>query len=210
MNYPKPSCSCILLAAGLSKRFGSQKLLHSIEEGKTVIELTLEPYLSVFPRVYVVVSENEQLINKASQPQTKLIVNRHPENGMSESIRLAIDAIASEPKNNDCSYIIALADMPFIQTSTLKTIYKKLTSDEISTDKSTRIVAPYYQGKRGNPIGLGAYYKSALLNLNGDIGARKLIQENMDLVDRFNCSDEGILIDIDDFESLAKARTRKN
>lgn len=75
----------VVLAAGQSKRFGSQKLLHEFETGDTLLERAIRAS-GVFDSVVVC---GEQTLQAARALHAHAILNREPERGMVHSLRLA-------------------------------------------------------------------------------------------------------------------------
>src|SRR5581483_1569221 len=90
-------------------------------------------------------------------------------------------------------WIVALADMPRIQSSTIEAVARAL-------DGGASLVAPFYAGQRGHPVGFGAGHREALLSLDGDSGARALLKSER--VMRLDVDDAGILRDVDTPEDL--------
>jgi molybdenum cofactor cytidylyltransferase len=82
----------------------------------------------------------------------------------------------------------------------------KLTSDIINkiihTYKGNKkgIIVPLYDGKRGNPVLFSVKYREQLLSLEGDIGGRKIIQNEMENVCFENIYDKAAGLDIDTWE----------
>jgi molybdenum cofactor cytidylyltransferase len=87
-------------------------------------------------------------------------------------------------------WVVALADMPRIQPETVKSVISAL-------QQGALIAAPVYKGERGHPVGFGAALRDELLALDGDQGARALLERHRDSVRLIDCDDPGILIDID-------------
>lgn len=112
---------------------------------------------------------------------------------MADSLTTAI-AYAAE-KYQPSAYVIALADMPFIQQQTIAAIAQKLS-------EGAEIVIPVYQGQRGHPVGFSAKFTDELLALKGDEGARTIIKKHAEKVLLLECEDAGILRDIDTPEDL--------
>ena len=79
----------VVLAAGESKRFGSQKLLLKLEENDTLFERAVRA-AGAFDTV-VVCSEATEPVARALR--ARAVLNREPERGMAHSLRLANDAI---------------------------------------------------------------------------------------------------------------------
>src|SRR5947208_4959013 len=68
-------------------------------------------------------------------------------------------------------WLVALADMPWIKPSTIRTLAAALTA-------GADIVAPSYNGERGHPVGFARRHYAALSALTGDEGARAIVQVN--------------------------------
>jgi len=57
--------------------------------------------------------------------------------------------------------------------------------------------APIFQGRRGNPVLLGATLFPDVLALQGDAGARAILQDLGDQLALVDAPDDGILFDVD-------------
>jgi molybdenum cofactor cytidylyltransferase len=87
-------------------------------------------------------------------------------------------------------WVIALADMPGITPATIKSVLGAL-------EQGALMVAPQFQGQRGHPVGFGADLRSELLVLDGDQGARAVLEKHRDAVKLIECDDPGVIYDID-------------
>jgi len=85
-------------------------------------------------------------------------------------------------------WVVALGDMPFVQPATHAALLSAL-------QDGVAIAAPSYQGKRGNPVAFSAAHREQLLQLQGDQGARSLLQRHP--VHQVLVEDKGIHRDID-------------
>jgi molybdenum cofactor cytidylyltransferase len=108
--------------------------------------------------------------------------------GMGASLAAGIEA-----SDDAEGWIVALADMPRIATPTIEAVARAL-------DGGASIVAPFYQGQRGHPVGFGIEHRDALMALDGDTGARALLTSQR--VMRLDVDDPGILRDVDTPEDL--------
>jgi molybdenum cofactor cytidylyltransferase len=63
--------------------------------------------------------------------------------------------------------------------------------------------APFCDGQRGHPVGFSARYREELFALQGDAGARALLQRDAALLHRIDTTERGIFADIDSPEDLA-------
>ena len=94
-------------------------------------------------------------------------------------------------------WLIALADMPYIQVETIRGLARLI-------EGGAPIAAPVHGGKRGHPVGFSRDFFDALSRLEGDCGARELLANNPDDIRFFTCDDPGVLADIDTPEDLAR------
>ena len=179
----------ILLAAGKGTRFdasGSRnKLLQALPSGATVALSSAQTLLSVLPASLAVVSPlNDVLVSLLNTAGCKTTICHNAHNGMASSL---VHALKHSP--DDCSgWIIALADMPYVQADTISALVHAL-------EDGAGIVAPTYMGRRGNPVGFSRDYLPQLLALKGDKGARDLLKQLR--VTEIEVDDVGILQDID-------------
>ena len=190
--------SPILLAAGQSQRFGSDKLLHVLQHNdvnKSLILHSLKPWLAVFDRINIVVrSDNHALIqtleNSELASRLTIIIATDAAKGMSASLISGIEA----NKEAD-GWLIGLADMPFIKSSVI--------ADSVQTlIAGADITLPIFNEQRGHPVGFASHFKSQLLTISGDKGAKQVIASSPDKITFINSPDSGIWQDIDTRENL--------
>lgn len=181
---------CLILAAGFSRRFGSDKLLHRLPNGQRVIESTIHRYKTVFEHVSVVVRDgNVDLIQLLDDLGVACVINSEAELGMSQSIVCGVKS--THPR---LGWLIGLADMPYVKSETLRAV--------LSRAQKKTIVQPTFNGQRGNPVFIGEHFRSKLMQLAGDVGAKHLIQRVKPSVVELPCDDAGILQDIDSEQDL--------
>lgn len=175
----------ILLAAGKGTRFGSQKLLVRLKDGRYVIEASAANLLAAVGRVIAVTGRDERLMRVLDDCGCQVIVNERADEGMSASIGAGVTASL-----NADGWIIALGDMPYIEAATIAKI-------KLALEEGAAIAAPTHQGKRGNPAGFARQYGASLCALSGDMGAKKMIDANLASTRLVEVVDAGIFADID-------------
>lgn len=181
----------MLLAAGNSKRFGSDKLMHPFQDGTTVALATARNLIVAVPEsIAIIKKEQQELASSLSALGLKVIENPMAEEGMGTSLAVGINA-----KHDADGWLIALADMPWVKSKTILTLADRL-------EKGASIVAPSYDQKRGHPVGFSSNWRNELLSLRGDKGARQLLNDNSDTVRLMATNDSGVLSDIDVPEDL--------
>ncbi|MDH5444008.1 MAG: nucleotidyltransferase family protein [Gammaproteobacteria bacterium] len=182
----------LLLAAGQGKRFGSNKLLHPIEDELPMFQLMAEKMLDVLPEVVLVI--NPQLIpyvDSLEQRGMHVVLNEQAEQGIGSSIACGVRA-----SPDATGWLIALADMPYVKTQTIQQLSQRL-------QKGADIVAPLYKQQRGHPVGFKQCFKDELMNLDSDIGAREIIQNHQDQLELLESDDAGTITDIDQMSDLS-------
>ncbi len=176
----------ILLAAGASRRFGSDKLLHPLAGNTPVAAAALAHLRAAVPHVIAVVRPGAaQLANLLSENGATVILCADADEGMGTSLAAAVGA-----SGEVAGWVIALADMPYIRPETIAKIADALAA-------GAAIAAPAYRGERGHPVGLAARFRPQLQALRGDRGARSLIEENAGVLKLIETDDPGVCRDID-------------
>lgn len=186
----------ILLAAGRGKRFDpsgvQNKLLQTLgrgagagdHAGDAVVAASARNLLAVLPRVIAVVRPgDDKVAARLGALGCEVRVCADADTGMAASLTHAIELSKGAE-----GWLVALGDMPYIQTNTIRLLSRAI-------DDGAHIAAPVYQGQRGNPVAFSHFHLPLLLALDGDQGARAILKSHAvrDVV----VDDPGVLRDID-------------
>jgi molybdenum cofactor cytidylyltransferase len=185
----------VVLAAGQGTRFeGGNKLLANVD-GTPIVRRAAEMLRrsAVDELLAVVGHEADRVTEALADLDVSVRHNDDYAAGQSTSVRTGVDAARDADWD---AVVFMLGDMPFVRPSTvdaLRTAYE-------SGDGT--IVAPAYEGQRGNPVLFGRRHYDALATVSGDRGGRRLIEtnENAVLVDT---DDPGVTRDVDYRADLA-------
>jgi len=181
----------ILLAAGESRRFGARKLLHPLADGTPMLLQSASTMTAALTRTVVVVApEDSALLALAVRAGADLCVCERSRDGMGESLACGVRASAQAR-----GWIVALADMPFIQSATIRAIARAL-------EAGAPIAAPTHEDRRGHPVGFAREYYAQLAALGGDEGARRIIECDRARLVLVPVNDPGIHRDIDTLADL--------
>ncbi len=187
--------TAIILAAGLSKRMGENKLLLNLN-GRPLIEhlLQLLPYHLFHTVVMIVANDTASILGKRYN-DIKTIINTAPERGQNYSIYLGL--LNSPPSIGYCFFV---ADQPFINRKTIESLA------HIFTDNPHKIVIPQVDNQNGNPVFFPASCREELLKLRGDSGGKAVIKNHPEKVLSFSCNDRREFFDIDTPEEFVQAQ----
>jgi molybdenum cofactor cytidylyltransferase len=193
MAHEQKVMAAILLAAGAGTRFGGDKLLHPLEDGVAIAAHAARNLVAVLPDVFAVVRWGDfPLYDMLEQEGCQVTMFQGAARGMGASLAHGV----AQARGAD-GWVVALADMPRIAPDTIRTIITAL-------QKGALIAAPVYKGERGHPVGFGASLRDELLTLDGDQGARAIVERHRDAVKLIECDDPGILVDVDRKGDLAR------
>lgn len=176
----------ILLAGGASSRFGSQKLLHALPDGTPIGARSAAILREGVGNALAVVRPGDvALMRIFAEAGCDVLETPRALEGMGGSLAAAVSASADAE-----GWIVALADMPFIQPASILAVRRAL-------ETGASIAVPCVAGKRGHPVGFSAAWRGAFSGLAGDEGARRILVANADAVTQVPVGDAGIFRDVD-------------
>ena len=191
--------AALVLAAGRSSRMGANKLL--IETGgRRLVERAVDAALaSRAASVTIVLGHDAAALRAvlAGRPAA-LVENPHHAQGLGSSLRAGIAALGPDSDGA----VVCLADMPEVGPALIDRLI-----EAYDPDSGIEIAAPVRDGRRGNPVLWGRCFFPALMAIDGDAGARHLIERHADRLARIDWPDETPFIDLDTPEALARWRS---
>lgn len=180
----------VLLAAGRAERFGGAKLRIALRDGPDAglaigVAACRHLAAAVDDLIAVVRVGDDALAAAFASERARIVVARRADEGMGVSLA---EGVAAAPDAS--GYVVALADMPWIETSTISRVVQALA-------QGAAIVAPVYRGERGHPVGFASRYRAELLALRGDEGARAILAAHRSALTLIEVEDPGVVQDID-------------
>jgi len=190
-----PKIGAVVLAAGLSSRMGSNKLLAEIG-GKPMIRHAVEAAVASHADPVVVVTGHEADRVTAALGGLNVRFAQNPDhaNGLSTSLRRGLSAL---PQDCDGTLIV-LGDMPGVSAALLDKMIAAFDPAE-----GRAIVVAARHGKRGNPVVWARRFFPEMQAIEGDVGARALMGIYGELLCEAEAADDAPLTDIDTPEALA-------
>lgn len=185
--------AAVMLAAGLARRMGRQKLLLQLQ-GKPVVRWSVEHIVSHVEDVVVVTGPEDTTIRQALEGlAVRFAVNPRPQDGQGTSIAAGVAAL----KPWTTAALIALGDQPRMPTAVVPALL------DAFRRSGKAIVAPVYQGVQGTPVLFSSEVFGELSALTGDAGARAVVKANPERVEAV-AFDLAMPPDVDTPEDYAK------
>lgn len=176
----------ILLAAGAARRFGSRKLLHPLPDGTPIgLQSARNLAFAVARTIAIVLPGDEALTRLFGSAGIEVCPCPQASEGMGASLACGVRASAQAD-----GWIVALADMPFVQPGTIAAVQRAL-------QEGAALAAPVQGGRRGHPVGIARQYFVELAALTGDVGARDILQRDRTHMVLLPVIDPGVHRDID-------------
>ncbi len=183
---------CVLMAAGNSRRFGSNKLSVKLD-GLTLAEYALNVIPSEMFSSVVVVTQYPEIVEQAKSRGFLVKINQEPEQGLSSTIRIGMEDLLDMD-----AILFLVADQPMLRQETIKNVVL------LYQEHPDRIVVAGHNGRRGNPCIFPKEFNDELLALTGDMGGVVVSKAHEDRVLCFNVEDVRELIDVDTEHTLSE------
>jgi len=187
----------LILAAGSSRRMGTQKLL--LPFGKsTMIETVIENVLnSYIEHVMVVLGANQEKIRDTiGNSAVQFCHNEEHEKGMLSSVICGIRALPEDA----LTALIYLGDQPGIPPAVTNSVIDAYNEELVG------IVIPVHNHRRGHPLLVDMKYRKEIEHLDLEEGLRALRHHFPQDVMEVEVDEPGILMDIDTREDYRKAQ----
>ena len=182
--------AAIVLAGGVSKRMGASNKMHLEINGKPLIRHCVETLIEADLAEIVIVLGHEYL-NTAAMLEgldVRTVYNNDYKSGQMTSVHCGLMAL-----EQSCSGImVALGDQPALMKKDINQLIK------IYLNRNRgEVVVPQFQGKRGNPIIISDQCRQDILSGKRNLGCRRFIEDNPELVEMVEMKTPAVLIDLD-------------
>lgn len=207
----------VLLAAGTGSRFaagtgssldeeselyGENKLLADLDGQSIVAHAARTLAESSLDAAVAVVGHDAEAVERALPENIETVANPDYEQGQSTSVRRGITT--AHERDAD-AVLFALGDMPCVSVATVEAVLDAYRDSDSHTGIShSGIVAPRFDGQRGNPVLFDSRHFDALTSVEGDTGGRRLLESEP--VTWVDVEDSGIHRDVDTLADLREIR----
>lgn len=160
----KPVETAIILAAGLSQRFGVENKLLANWKGRPLVAYAIDAAVnSALRHIILVTGQDGDAIATFADaaPNIRRAHNAGFQNGLSSSLKVGLAAAPAGP------VLVLLGDMPMVSSALIDELLGAWRTDAYA-------LIPEHNGQTGNPVILGAAARADAATLTGDRGARRL------------------------------------
>ena len=191
----QPDVAIAVLAAGRGSRLGGDVPKPLLElRGRPLVSWALDAATSSGLRpVVLVVGHHGGAVARVAPEGVVVVRSRRWRRGIARSLRAALEAL--EPWAQVGAVAVGLADQPLVGPDA----YRRLAG---AYRDGARLAVATYRGQRRNPVLLARTMWAQARELDGDEGARVLMDDEAVEVD---CTDTGSAADVDTLDDLREA-----
>ncbi|MCS6772884.1 MAG: nucleotidyltransferase family protein, partial [Thermoflexales bacterium] len=193
-----PTFAVLVLAAGMSTRFGQNKLLMPFGEVPVVRRAVLAALQSAVGEVFVVTGYQREAVVAVLNdlPVTFLHNPDYATGEMLSSIQTGLRALDPTPAQ---AAFVALGDQPLVPAW----VFRRLA--QAYAQRCGSILAPMFAGQRGHPVLLGRRWWAPALSLPRATPLRTLLQAHPADIATLLVGTDAVLRDVDTPEAYAEA-----
>lgn len=182
-----PETGCVIMASGLGKRFGSNKLMADFL-GRPMIHRALDATEGLFDR-RVVVTRHESVAALCRERNVEVLL--HALAHRSDTVRLGLEALGEV----DCCMFLP-GDQPLLDRETVAMLLERW------REKPDSIIRPVYEDTEGSPVIFPRWAFDEMKNLPEGKGGGVVIRNHPHAVCRVSVTNPFELADADTPETL--------
>ena len=202
----RPSVGCVIMASGLARRFGSNKLLADFG-GRPLLCRALEVTATPTLAARVVVTRSAEVKALCDALAVPCLLHSLP--GRNDTVRLGLEALLEQcPNLAGCIFLPG--DQPLLQRETLEALITAFAQTQKETERAIFRLA--FQAENdpeplvGSPVLFGCGYFSALRTLPEGKGGSVLLRRYPERVYNVFTADRAELLDADTPEALRELK----
>lgn len=191
--------TAVVLAAGESRRMGAaNKLLLPWGETTVLGQVLAEVGETAVHDTFVVTGHEADTVAQVATTQGMTVIY-NPDYAVGEMLSSLQTAVRALPSYIS-AVLVVLADQPLVTAAMMDQLlvaYWQMQGE---------LIAPTYQGQRGNPVLIGRRFFAELLDLPPGAAPRHLLQRHADALHLVPMPDDAALLDLDDYEAYERLR----
>lgn len=185
---------CVIMASGMARRFGSNKLLCDFR-GEPMVHQILRSARECRFDICTVVTRHEEVAELSLNMQIPAILHQLPLR--SDTVRLGLNSLLEQCPNLD-GVVFAAADQPCLRAESIQALCRGF------EQQPQRIFRLSCQGSAGNPVLFPRWAFEELRSLPEGKGGSAVIKAHPDYVTLVEINDPRELVDVDTPEILRK------
>jgi molybdenum cofactor cytidylyltransferase len=185
--------SCLLLAAGASKRMGANKLSLPVGSGLSMLEATAKALsrVALSNRVLVVRDASSLLFDPEFYSFQVVEIGDEADLGMHRSLKLGLTSL----EGGDAATMVCLGDQPFLRTEDYTLL---LETYRAGLRRELDLLSPIRGARRGNPAVIHRRYFAEVMNEpDRDQGCRYLFERYPSRVNAWEATIPAFFQDLD-------------
>ena len=183
---------CVIMASGMARRFGSNKLLHDFH-GEPMMVRILRSTAATTMSHRLVVTRHQEVEAICQAEQVPCLLHDLPKR--SDTVRLGVEELLTIEPNLD-GIMFAASDQPCLTADSIQNLCNAFGADPAN------IYRLCWKDEMGNPVIFPRSTFEALLNLPEGKGGGAVVKAHPELVRTVSALDEKELIDCDTPEIL--------
>lgn len=189
--------AAVILAAGESRRMGEAKALLPYQ-GLTFVEhlITATRHPRVGLTRVVLGAHAEEIRGKLKIDAASIVVNPDWSKGQLSSLQ---SAIRSLPPQITSGLILCPVDHPLVSQHLIAALIAAFEASGRS------IALPTFEGRRGHPVIFHSTLYNELLAASPEVGARQIVWAHADDIKEVPTEEEGVILNLNDPETMRKA-----
>lgn len=183
---------CIIMASGMARRFGSNKLLCDFH-GQPIIALIMDSVKKAGISPIVVVTRHPEVADISKSMDIPALVHTLPQR--SDTVRLGIEYLLNLHPDLE-GILFAAADQPCLKWESISNLLKEFQSQPEMIHRLS------FQGTVGNPVLFPRWAFDALRHLPEGRGGSAIIKAHPESVRTVEATNQWELVDVDTPETL--------
>jgi CTP:molybdopterin cytidylyltransferase MocA len=190
--------ACLVLSAGLSRRFGSPKALADMNGDTAIGRLQKVLVNSRLDEVYIILGAHAQEIKPflLNHKKVKSVYNKDYNLGQTSSFQAGLRSLSPQTKG----FLLLPVDFPLVSQQTIDLLICRFKENE------PLLVLPTFNGKKGHPPLFSVRLKEEFLGLGTDSGLNTVVHAHQDETAFLPVEDPGIIQTFNTQEEFERLR----
>lgn len=189
LDAPFGNTGCVIMASGLGKRFGENKLMVEFN-GKPLISYILDATSGIFQK-RIVVTRHKNVADFCESIGVDVIIHTQPHK--SDTIRLGLEALTDIEHCMFCT-----ADQPLLSQDSIASLTLS------AVNAPGKILRPTFENTPGSPVTFPQWMFEELLHLPKNQSGGSIIRQHADHIQYLSIAKHYELEDIDTWEDLIR------